>query len=175
MSSVATGPLATSIVRDDALLRDVEQFLYAEADLLDQWRLHEWLDLFPVGARYLVPSTDARDADPTQDLFLIQDDRFLLEQRVNSLLTRAAHAEYPHSRTRRLVTNVRVAFVDRDTIGIEANFAIHRMRRGAHDVYVGQYRHRLVRDNDHLFTFVERKAVLDLEALRPHGKVSIIL
>lgn len=160
----------------DPVLRAVEQFLYVEADLLDSWRLHEWLDLFCVDAHYLVPATDKPDGDPAHDLFLIHDDRFLLEQRVNSLLTRAAHAEYPQSRTRRLVTNVRItACADTEVLRVHANFAIFRMRRGAMDTYIGSYHHHIKRDTQHGFRFLERKAILDLETLRPHGKVSIIV
>lgn len=167
--------LAPSQVRTDAdLVRAVEDFLYVEADLLDGWRLHEWLALFAPEGRYLVPSTDKPDGDPTRDLFLVQDDRFLLEQRVNSLLTRAAHAEYPHSRTRHLVTNTRASQTEDGHIEVRANFAVFRSRNGAVDTYFGRYVHLLERDGDG-FRFVTRKAVLDLDALRPHGKVSIIL
>lgn len=157
-----------------ALRHEVEEFLYAEAELLDAWRLHEWLELFAAGARYLVPATDLPDGDPTVDLFLVQDDRFLLEQRVNSLLTRSAHAEYPHSRTRRSIANVRVSESDEMHVDVRANFTIHRIRNGALDVYVGEYRHKLEKGHDG-FRFAVRKSVLDLDALRPQGKVSIIL
>lgn len=168
--------LATPQARSDAgLVRSVEEFLYAEADLLDEWRLHEWLALFTERGRYLVPSTDKPDGDPTRDLFLVQDDRFLLEQRVNSLMTRAAHAEYPHSRTRHLVTNVKAAETEGGLIEARANFAVFRARNGAVDTYFGRYTHLLEIDGDRGFRFVTRKAILDLEALRPHGKVSIIL
>ncbi|MHA4854781.1 aromatic-ring-hydroxylating dioxygenase subunit beta [Rhodococcus sp. MSC1_016] len=165
--------MTTSTV-DLALIAEIEQFLYSDADLLDEWRLHEWLDLFLPEGQYLVPSTVNRDGDPNTDLFLVQDDRFLLEQRVNSLQTRAAHAEYPHSRTRRLITNVR-AFSSGDTVDVIANFAIYRFRSGVSDVYVGRYQHQLVRTESGELKFRVRKSVLDLEALRPHGKVSFIL
>jgi p-cumate 2,3-dioxygenase beta subunit len=156
------------------LKAEIEEFLFAEAELLDTWRLHEWLELFSAGARYLVPATDLPDGDPTTDLFLVQDDRFLLEQRVNSLLTRAAHAEYPHSSTRRLITNIRVSEDLDGRVNLRANFAIFRVRNGVLDTYVGHYRHVLERAGDG-FTFLVRKSVLDLDALRPQGKVSIIL
>lgn len=157
-----------------SLIAEIEQFLYEEADLLDAWRLHEWLDLFLPSGQYLVPSTVNREGNPNSDLFLVQDDRFLLEQRVNSLQTRAAHAEYPHSRTRRLITNVRAGSSE-ETIDVIANFAIYRFRRGTSDVFVGQYRHQLVRTENGALKYRVRKSVLDLEALRPHGKVSFIL
>jgi p-cumate 2,3-dioxygenase beta subunit len=173
--TVATGEKLTKV--SAATRADLELFLYEEAELLDQWRLHEWLELFTPGAHYLVPSTDKPDADPSRHLFLVQDDRFLLEQRVNSLLTRAAHAEYPHSRTRRLITNVRASHDGEGRVRLWANFSVVRVRNGAMDAYVGSYRHVLedAPDTELGYRYVERKAVLDLDALRPHGKVSIIL
>lgn len=167
--------IASPQVRSDAeLARSVEDLLYFEADLLDEWRLHEWLALFSESGRYLIPATDKPDGDPTRDLFLVQDDRFLLEQRVNSLLTRAAHAEYPHSRTRRLVTNVKATETEDRRVDVSANFAIFRARNGVVDTYFGRYLHVLER-SDEGFRFLTRKSILDLDALRPHGKVSIIL
>lgn len=158
-----------------ALTYEVEQFLYREADLLDSWRLPEWLELFATTGLYLIPSTDKPDGDPTRDLFLVQDDRFLLEQRINSLMRRSAHAEYPHSRTRRMVSNVRVLEHTAERVTVAANFAVFRMRAGTVDTYVGHYDHVLERDEEVGFRFVTRRSILDLNALRPHGKVSIIL
>ena len=44
---------------------EVEDFLFAEAELLDEWRLPEWLELFTDDAIYYVPATDlAVDASP---------------------------------------------------------------------------------------------------------------
>lgn len=159
----------------DAQLRSIERFLFAEAELLDQWRLHEWLELFTPDARYLVPTTDKPDGDPTRDLFLVQDDRFLLEQRVNSLLTRAAHAEYPHSQTRRMISNIRAWDAEPRKVNVAANFVVFRSRNGSLDTYVGYHRHLLEQDSDGSLRFIERKATLSLETLRPQGKVSILL
>lgn len=169
--------MTTTSVRtepDAALSAEAERFLYEEADLLDTWRLPEWLELFSPEGHYLVPSTDLPDGDPGRDLFLVQDDRFLLEQRIGSLMKRSAHAEYPHSRTRRMISNV-VAHADEDKVHIRANFAVFRMRGTAFDTYVGAYRHVLERDDQGALRYLERKSVLDLWSLRPHGKVSIIL
>lgn len=154
---------------------EIEQFLFAESELLDQWRLHEWLELFVPEGHYVVPTTSLPEGDPSRDLVLIYDDRFMLEQRINSLLTRAAHAEYPHSRTRRLVTNLRVQEDGEGRYRVFANFAVHRARNGQFDTYVGQYRHVVERGGELGFRFIERKAVMVHDTLTPHGKVSIIL
>ena len=55
-----------------------------------------------------------------------------------------------------------------------ANFAVWRFQHEQADVYVGHYVHVLVRGPSGLL-FRERRAVLDLETLRPHGKLSFIL
>src|SRR5882724_9147865 len=80
---------------------EIEDFLFTEADLLDEWRLPEWLELFTEDAIYYVPSTDvAPDSSPDKNLFYVADDRFLPSERSKRLMQRTAHAEFPHSRTR---------------------------------------------------------------------------
>src|SRR6476620_6027447 len=53
---------ATSLIQD-VTRATIEDFLYAEAALLDEWRLQEWLDLLTEDATYEVPSTDTPDGD----------------------------------------------------------------------------------------------------------------
>jgi p-cumate 2,3-dioxygenase subunit beta len=160
----------------DALLahHEVEAFLFHEAALLDNWRLEEWLDLFTEDCRYEVPALDLPDSDAGATFSLIHDSRALLEQRVIRLKKPTAHAEFPHSRTRRLLTNVRVAADEDDALTVLANFAIYRYRRQSEAVYVGQYRYLLRRESEGL-RIAYRRATLDMERLNPHGKVSIIL
>lgn len=152
----------------------VEEFLYDEAFLLDEWRLDEWLELFTEDTRYVVPATDLPDGDPNRDLVLIDDDIHRLRGRVERLKSRRAHREYPWSRTRRLVTNVRVLQTDDGSLAATASFAVYRIRSGNMDVFVGRYDYVLVRAGDEL-KIKHRRATLDLESLSPHGAVSIIL
>jgi p-cumate 2,3-dioxygenase subunit beta len=153
---------------------EIEEFLIDEAALLDEWRLEEWLALMAPDARYLVPPLDAPNADYRDTLFLIADDRRTLASRVRQLLSGTTWAENPRSRTRRLITNVRLLAVNGEEARATANFAVWRFQHEQSDVYVGQYRHILLRDPSGLL-FRERRAVLDLETLRPHGKLSFIL
>jgi len=153
---------------------EVEEFLYEEASLLDAWRLRDWLELLTDDATYEVPSTDAPGGDARTTLFLVADNIERLRSRVNQLLGKTACAENPRSRTRRLITNVRILDVDGDTIRVTVNFVVYRMRVEQVDTYLGRYEHTLVR-HDGALRLRHRRAILDLEALRPHGKVSIIL
>jgi p-cumate 2,3-dioxygenase beta subunit len=160
---------AAAFTRDE-----IEEFLIYEAALLDEWRLEEWLALMAPDARYLVPPLDTPDADHRDTLFLIADDRRTLASRVRQLLSGTTWAENPRSRTRRLITHVRLLAADNSEARVTASFAVWRFQHEQSDVYVGQYRHVLVRGPSSLL-FRERRAVLDLETLRPHGKLSFIL
>jgi len=152
----------------------IEDFLYEEAALLDEWRLDEWLELLTEDATYEVPSTDTPDGDPRTTLSLIADDITRIRSRVAQLLGKSAWAENPPSRTRRMISNVRVLQVEGEAIHVAANFVVYRLRFEQMDTYVGRYEYTLVQRNGRL-KIRTRKAILDLEALRPHGKVSFIL
>jgi p-cumate 2,3-dioxygenase beta subunit len=153
---------------------EVEDLFYREAALLDEWRLEEWLALLTDDATYQVPPTDAREGDARNTLFIIADDALRIRSRVKQLLGKSAWAENPPSRTRRIISNVRVLGVDGDNILVTANFAVYRMRYESVDIYVGRYDYKLVRVGSEL-RIRQRRAILDNEALRPHGKISFIL
>lgn len=157
------------------LARDVERFIYWEADLLDEWRLDEWLALFLDDATYEVPTTDAPDGNPASNLFIIADTLPVLRGRVERLKSVYAYAESPRARTRRFVSNVRVLSAADDGLVAAANFIVARMKHGETDTFIGRYEYSLRRQGDGSFRFRRRRAILDLEALRPAGKISFIL
>jgi p-cumate 2,3-dioxygenase beta subunit len=155
--------------------QQVEDFLYAEAALLDAWSLDDWLALFDEDAKYEVPCNDAPDGDPDTDLLLIDDDYPRLRARVARLNSRRAHREYPHSRTNHQIFNVRVADPDDDReIAVTASFTVWRFRGGKTSCYVGRYRYRL-RQSDNGFRVAFKRAELDMTDLRGVGDVAIIL
>lgn len=152
----------------------VEDFLFHEAHLLDTWQLERWAGLFTDDAEYLVPSTARPDGAPNDTLYLIYDDRHRLGERARRLLNKAAHAEFPHSRTRHNVSNVRVLEQAGDALKIGCNFVVYRSKREVMDVYPGESEYELRASRDGL-RIRRKKATLDLDVLRPHGKLSIIL
>src|ERR1700730_11907942 len=110
----------TTATKPASLTRgQIEDFLYREAELLDSWRLDEWLLLFDPAAKYEVPCTDSPDGDPMTDLLLIDDNYERMHARVARLNNRRAHREYPHSRTNHQVFNVRFG-VDGDVVTVGA-------------------------------------------------------
>ena len=156
-----------------ALREAVEEFLYREAALLDDWRLEDWVKLFTDDARYVVPSTDLPEGDPRSDLVFIDDDIMRLRARVARLNSRHSHRERPRSRTRRFVSNVRVREAGEGELRVSANVLVYRFRSGEGAPYVGAIEYILRRDGGDL-RIAYRRAVLDLEDLSWHGAVSII-
>ena len=151
----------------------VEDFLYREAALLDEWRLDDWADLFTEDARYVVPTTDLPEGDPKSDLVFIDDNITRLRARVTRLNSRHAHREYPWSRTRRFISNVRVEEISDSEVSVASNVLVYRFRGGEGAPYVGSVDYVLRRDGDD-FKIAHRRAILDLETLSWHGAVSVI-
>lgn len=153
----------------------IETFLYDEAALLDQWRLPEWLQLFTEDGEYQVPSMDLpSDATPDNSLFYVADDRDRLGERVKRLMKRTAHVEFPHSSTRHMISNVRFTPSSEDVLAVEALFVTYRTKDGITDVYVGTSHYRLsVLDGS--LKISSKRCVLAGDALRPSGRISIIL
>lgn len=156
---------------------EVEDLLFEEAALLDDWKLEQWLALYTEDAAYHVPSTDLpRDASPDTSLFYIADDRVRMQERVIRLMKKSAHSEYPRSRTRHLVGNVRLLASDAGANEVRATaaFATYRTKGGHTDLFVGSLQYRLRRVGARLL-ISEKRCLLDLDGLRPQGRISILL
>jgi p-cumate 2,3-dioxygenase beta subunit len=163
------GPARAAVSR-----AEVEDFLFAEAALLDDWRLEAWFALFAPGAVYEVPTAGAPDDDDSaRSLFYIADDYVRLRERVARLGKREAHAEFPHSRTRRLVSNVRVLESEGPLTRVTCNFICHRAKAGKVDAYFGHILYAI--DTSAAgWKIAAKRVMLDMDLLYP-GKVSILL
>lgn len=160
----------------DVTRPEVEDLLYLEAHLLDEWRMEEWLELWDEDAHYVVPTNDNPTADPDNDLMYINHDYRLLKGLVVRLMSVHAHREYPWSKTRHLVTNVRVLGEDEDGIVHgDAAFEVWRFRNQDRDCYVGRYDLKVRRDESGRLKLVGKWITLDAWTLAPHGAVSIVL
>jgi p-cumate 2,3-dioxygenase beta subunit len=153
---------------------EIEDFLYKEAALLDEWRIEEWFALFAEGATYEVPPTGEPDgADPATSLFYIADDYVRLRERVTRLTKKEAHSEFPRSRLRHVIANVRVTAVADGIADVTCNFITYRAKRGVVDTYYGQHFYRIDCATEP-WQIKSKRSVLDMDQLYP-GKLSIII
>lgn len=153
---------------------EIEAFLYHENELLDEWKLEEWAALFTDTGSYLIPPLKNPTANPSTSLFYVHDDRKRLEDRAKRLLKKEAHVEYPHSKTLRNISNVRIKSQEGNEIVVRSNFTTYRTKRDVIDTFIGVQDYHLVVENDDI-KIQEKKVTLQLDSLRPHGKISLIL
>jgi 3-phenylpropionate/cinnamic acid dioxygenase small subunit len=171
----------------DELLREVEQFLYREARLLDERRFHEWLELFTDDVRYWMAGRSTRyprsskaitvldpdrrhesDLAVEDELAILDETKVTLGGRIARLDTGMAWAEDPPSRTRHIITNIEVEPGDTASeLKVYSNFVVYRTRAETEqDFYVGA-RQDVLRRVDGAWKIARRKLVLDQNVLLP--------
>ncbi len=151
-----------------ALTFEVEAFLYFEAELLDSRRFDDWLDVLAEDIHYWMPirrTTQAREThlEFTQPggMAFFDDNKHFLTLRVQRLSVGRAWAEDPPSRTRRLITNVRLDEVNGDDITVSSNFQLYRTRLNSEeDSWIGR-RQDVVRRVDGTFQLAQRHIFLE--------------
>jgi len=169
----------------DEIIREVEQFLYKEARLLDNRQFHQWLELLTDDLRYWMPIRSNRypvnskaisildgsryeesEVSSENDLALMDEDKDSLTRRIDRLDSGMAWAEDPPSRTRHIITNIEVEAGDsQDELKVYSNFFMYRTRAETEqDFYIGSREDVLRRDNGQL-RVASRKIVLDQTVL----------
>jgi 3-phenylpropionate/cinnamic acid dioxygenase small subunit len=167
----------------DELRHKVEDFLYLEAELLDDRKLREWLDLLTDDIRYWMPiryNPLERPEDLADELakpgdgYYFDDDKKSLSLRIERVYVKSAWAEMPPSRTRHLISNVRIKNDDGREIEVHSNFLVYRTRlESDQDIFVGTGRDILRRVNDG-FKIAKRTIILDQAVLNAKN-ISIFL
>ncbi|MCL3819411.1 3-phenylpropionate/cinnamic acid dioxygenase subunit beta [Aeromicrobium wangtongii] len=159
------------------LQRDVEQFLYEEARLLDTWEFRAWLKLLAPDLHYWAPVRENRlyrerkkeQAEPGTSAYF--DDTYdEIVQRVERLYTHMAWAEEPPSRTRHLVTNIQVRPTDDpDELAVDSAFYLHRTRTERDADWIVGGRQDVIRrtapGSEHPFQIARRTIIFDMSTL----------
>jgi p-cumate 2,3-dioxygenase beta subunit len=156
---------------------EAEDFLFHEAELLDDWRLPEWAGLYTEDAWYEITSPACPDpmaSDAADSLFLISDRIDRIRARASRLMKKTAHAEYPRSKTRHLVTNVRVVGAEGHGTQVRSNLAVYRTKEDTTTVFMGEAWATLMREGEAL-KIQRKRVILDLNSLYNQGRLTIIL
>jgi len=160
------------------LHREVEAFLYAEAELLDARRYEAWLDLFTDDARYWMPMRrnvphDEPDREFTReglDVNWFDEGKDTLARRVAQIRTGLHWAEEPPSRTCHMVANVQVLAAAPDgpspsEVTVKSRFLVYRNRVETEtDLLVGK-REDVLRRVDGGWKIARRTIILDQSVL----------
>jgi 3-phenylpropionate/cinnamic acid dioxygenase small subunit len=129
-------------------LREVELFLYREAELADTHQFQEWFQLFTQDLLYWVPC-NSDDSEVGKQIALINDNRPELDERLYRLGTKHAHAQSPKSRLSRVVGNIVLGDDYRQETGgtVTSRVLVTEVRNGKTQHWAGRVVHVLARQD----------------------------
>lgn len=152
------------------LQHEIEQLLYCEADLLDERRFREWLNLLADDLRYWMPIRTNRPRNESDvefsgngELSFFEETKKSLARRVERLESGMAWAEDPPSRTRHLISNVRVRATDEENeYEVSSAFLLYRTRLETDEnLFAGRREDRLRRIAPNQWRIARRRILLD--------------
>ena len=145
----------------------VQDFVLAEARLLNQARYQEWLALFATDGRYWVPlGGDAQSETDTHNA-LADEDRLLLTLRVERLAAGRAHSQQPASRSAHVLQLPQVDVCNDHRAEVYTPFT-YVESRGEQQIWLaGQWCHRLCREQGAWRIALKRVNLLNAGAAHP--------
>ena len=160
------------------LTQEIAEFLYAEAEMLDQRRHGDWLALLAEDIRYWMPmrrnvkfGEDEREFTRAKsDINWFDEGKETLTRRVKQILTGMHWAEEPVSRISHMVSNIRLIEVnpsaaEPEEVSVRCRFLIYRNRVETEtDILVGKREDLLRRAGDG-WQIARRKILLDQNVL----------
>jgi 3-phenylpropionate/cinnamic acid dioxygenase small subunit len=127
--------------------REVEQFLYQQAELLDGKHWQAWIDLFDPSGIYWMPAVpEQTEWEGSPSIFA--EDKLMMEIRQGRVSHPNAWSQAPLWQTNHLVSHVAIEAIDGPTIQVRSRFHMMELRRDQVRHFGGTYRHTLIRSGD---------------------------
>jgi biphenyl 2,3-dioxygenase beta subunit len=164
-------PTALALVSPE-LQHKIEQFYYYEAELLDEWKFRDWYNLFTADSHYRLPIRRNRlrrqrfadEAAPRGiEMAHFDADKETLGIYIKQRESGTNWAEDPYSRSRHVISNVRVrpSTAEEGAYDVRSNFIVYRNRLEAEvDLWAGERFDRLRPAGDR-YGIADRVILLD--------------
>ncbi len=152
--------------------QEAHEFLVREAELLDERRFREWLDLLAPDIVYRMPvrvtAPETLEQGLLEDMAHFDEDLYSLRKRIERFETGHAWTEDPPSRTRHFVTNVRTfEGTAADEIVVKSYVLLFRSRGDIRDAdLVSAERTDTLRRTDAGLRLAKREILADESVLR---------
>ena len=156
------------------LEREIEQFLYMEAELLDERQWSDWIKLVAEDIHYHMPvrrnvkfgEFHRENTDSESEISWFDEHYSTLAGRVRQLNTGIHWCEEPVSRIRHIVTNVQLVEVRDDEVHVRSRFFVYQNRlRDEVNEFVGKREDVLRRDPETGWKIAKRTIILDQNVL----------
>ena len=143
----ATGLPQAGLVTAGELQREVEQFLYRQAELLDGKHWQAFIDLFDSQGVYWMPVTpEQTEWEGSPSIFA--EDKLMMEIRKGRVSHPNAWSQAPMWETNHLVSHVTIEATDDSEIRVRSRFHMMELRRDNVRHFGGRYQHTLLRGAD---------------------------
>lgn len=155
------------------LIREIEEFLYHEASLLDRRRFEDWMALFAEDGVYWAPARPDQES-AIEEASIFYEDRRMLEARVRRLAHPRVWSQIPPSRSRHLLGNVVLERIDEESklLHVRSSLVMFEYRDDERRAFAADCRHRLRRAGDGSFRIaLKRVELVDCDAA--HGYLSV--
>ena len=172
LATESNAPRAQALER--ALLTlEISEFLYAEAELLDERCFDQWLDLFTDDAHYWMPlrqnvpfgEQQRENTSHADGISWFDEGKATLKSRVDQIKTGQHWAEEPLSRICHMVSNVQILNSTSSEVTVKSRMLVYRNRlQDETDLFIGK-REDVLRKVDHQWKIAKRKIILDQNVL----------
>lgn len=156
------------------LKQEIEDFLYLEADLLDQRKFREWLNLLAEDLIYFMPirrnvkfgqHEEKENTRQGEGISWFDEDKWTLTKRVEQVLTGVHYAEEPLSRVSHMVSNVRLLEISPDQVTVGCRFLVYQNRVEYENyTFIGR-RTDILRRNGNSWLIARRELILEQNVL----------
>jgi 3-phenylpropionate/cinnamic acid dioxygenase small subunit len=161
------------------LKEKIEDFLYEEADLLDQRRFGEWLGRLAEDLHYFMPMrrnvqfgshAEHENTRAGHDISWFEEDKWTLSKRVDQIMTGIHWAEEPLSRVCHFVTNIRLTAVKPTVeaareVEVGSRFIVYQNRVETETYLFAGRRNHLLRRDGGSWLLARREILLDQNVL----------
>lgn len=143
----------------------IVDFIHDEAELLDQGRYEQWLELFADDGVYWIPRSPDQ-TDPLNEISLFYGSRAVLEVRVKRLRHPQVHSVATPVRVSHVIGAVRIvpAAEMPGTVRVQSRFHMHEYHQGRERHFSGRYLHELVVTDDRLRIGMKRVELVNCDA-----------
>jgi 3-phenylpropionate/cinnamic acid dioxygenase small subunit len=156
------------ITMSEALTRELIEFVYHEARMLDEKRYDDWYELFTEDASYWIPSAPGQE-DGINHVSLMYEDRLLLKLRIERLKSPRSYSQQPASRSHHLLQMPQVEHAGEgaDEYVTRTQFIYTETQGDTQQMYAGTVFHTLTRAEGQLHIRQKRINLLNCDAALP--------
>lgn len=161
------------------MLKNVENFIYHEANLMDEGKYEEWEQLFSEDCTYWIPTWSTESdivSNPANELSHIYWSKQNIKEYVQRLLSGDAHVMIPSPRSTRYISNVLIEQLNENEFIIKSKWLLHDYRvqfnEGVQQFFGGTMEHRIIRINDS-FKILSKKVIVNNDDIK-RGHLMVI-